>query len=189
MDIVAAARKEALAEIAEYGTPHPVHLELSFEVGQRLAEELKADKKIVDVGTLLMDIKLGEAFKAGKLKEHVAMSVVRTKELLKEWDVDDERIINCVEAHHGTISFSCIEAEICANADCYRFLHPTGIMTFLTMLGKRCDDFKIILEQLEKKMDEKWSILSLDTCKAELEPFYNDFKKWIMVASTQSRSR
>ncbi len=83
-----------------------------------------------------------------------------TKIFLEKYPLTKEeqkKIINCVEAHHKGVKFNCVEAEICANADCYRFLHP--------------------------KMNEKHKILSLDICKKELEPYYQEFKKLFEKAS------
>ena len=91
------------------------------------------------------------------------------------------QIINCVEAHHGTIPFDSIEAEICANADCYRFIHPKGFFLFLTILGKR-GSFPDALDMAEKKLDEKYNILSLDFCKNELEEVYRGLKSYISMA-------
>jgi hypothetical protein len=75
-----------------------------------------------------MDLKLGQAFKEGRSQDHVQMSVDAVRVFLDRFDDLDtskkEKIINCVEAHHKDVPFTCIEAEICANADCYRFLHP-----------------------------------------------------------------
>ena len=74
-----------------------------------------------------MDIKLGEAKKEGCLKEHSKISADATKNFLQQFDINDElknKIVNCVEAHHATIPFTSKESELCANADCYRFIHP-----------------------------------------------------------------
>jgi len=38
---------------------------------------------------------------------------------------------------------------------------------------------------VEKKMDEKFSILSLPICKEELTPYYNQFKKFIAEAKSE----
>jgi hypothetical protein len=43
-------------------------------------------------------------------------------------------------------------------------------------LGKRHDDFTACLNDTEKKLDEKYAILSLDLSKQELEPWYQTFK-------------
>jgi hypothetical protein len=87
-----------------------------------------------------------------------------------------------VEAHHGTIPYTCIEAEICANADCYRFISPKGVFGYFTTLGKRPLDFLACLDEAEKKLDEKYAILSLDICKSELEPYYQTFKEYIKLS-------
>ena len=182
MDIVAAARKFALDEIEKYGTPLITHFELSEKKGQEFAEQLGADKTIIGAGTSLMDVKLGQSIDENRVQEHVAMSVEATEEFLKEFDIDKEKIINCVAAHHGTIPYTCVEAEICANADCYRFIHPKGFFAYLTLLGRRFSEFDTCLEHAEKKMEEKYNILSLPICKEELEPYYQTLKKFIKEA-------
>ncbi len=185
MDIIQEARKYALVEIEKYGLPNLLHFEISEKKALELAEKLKADKKIVQIGVYLMDLKLGQAKKENKLSEHVKMSVEASKEFLKKFDLDkdaEEKIINCVEAHHAQIPFKCVEAEICANADCYRFIHPKGFFVFLTILGKRYSDFSDSLEMAEKKLDEKHNILSLDICKKELGDYYKIFKQFIKEA-------
>ena len=95
-----------------------------------------------------------------------------------EWVV----IINCIESHHGKISFKFLEAEVCTNADCYKFLHPKGFLAYLSILGKRNLSFAETLNRMEGKLDEKYKILSLDICKKELEEYYKMFKKIIVEA-------
>ncbi|PIV09389.1 hypothetical protein COS51_03360, partial [Candidatus Roizmanbacteria bacterium CG03_land_8_20_14_0_80_36_21] len=92
-----------------YGVPSLFQLNLSKEKGQLLAQELKANKEIVLLGTLLMDCMLGPTFKAGKMQEHVSMSISKADELLsKDSEITrDEKIniLKCVEQHHGTDKF------------------------------------------------------------------------------------
>ena len=60
------------------------------------------------------------------------MSYDCAKEFLEKNEInseDSKQILNCVEAHHGKVPYTCIEAEICANADCYRFLTPKNMLT------------------------------------------------------------
>lgn len=140
---------------------------------------------IVRIGMSLMDIKLGQAFAEKRVAEHVHMSVEATHEFLNRYELDSvahDKIINCVAAHHGDVSYSCTEAEICANADCYRFIHPTGFFGALVTMGRRTDDFSEVLTQVEQKLDEKYRILSLDICKQELETYYHTFKQYIADA-------
>lgn len=190
MNVVAQAQHEAMQEIAKYGTPHPTHLLLAQQKGILLAKKLHADEEIVSLGTLLMDLKIGEAITDGKLAEHITMSAEAAGKLLDAWGFKGEKrikVLNCIEAHHATVPFTCVEAEICANADCYRFLHPTGIMAAIALYGKRYSNFSETLDQLEHKMDEKHAILSLDVCKRELEPHYIAFKKMIAEARELSK--
>src|SRR3989339_1253165 len=181
-EIIKKARKWALEETERYGTPYVGHFDLAYEVGQRLSIELDADKDMVAVGTYLMDIKLGQAKAEGKIEEHIGMSAKATTEFLKQFGIVEDirqNIVNCVEAHHATIPYQSLEAEICANADCYRFLHPRGLFGYFILHGSHSLDFDSGLEKAENKLEEKWNILSLDICKKELEPYYRMFKELI----------
>ena len=181
-EIIEKAREYALKEIELNKSPSMPHFDLSNQKGQEFAEKLNADKDLVMIGTILMDVKLGECIKEGKIPEHIDRSAKATEEFLNQSDLDNEtknKIINCVEAHHGTKEYICKEAEICANADSYRFIHPKGVLNYLTILGKRFDDLNECLDQLEKKMEEKHNVLSLDLAKQELEPYYQQFKELI----------
>ncbi len=185
MDIVQESRKYALAEIEKYGSPLLLHFEMSEKKAIELAKKLHADENIVRVGIALMDLKLGQALAENRLSEHVAMSVEAAQEFLQQFTISDqekEKMINCVEAHHKDVPFMCLEAEICANADCYRFIHPKGFFAFMHLLGKRHNDFNDCLKLAEEKLEEKHDILSLDICRKELESHYVALKKMIAVA-------
>ena len=145
----------ARKEIETYGLPHPVAFDLSLEKGRFLAEALGANPTIVDMGVAMMDLKLGQAFKEKRLTEHVKMSAEAAEVFLKEHNVPEDVsriVINAAEAHHGGVPFVAVESEICANADCYRFIHPKGVFLYLTVLGKRLDDFSACLSQAEAKL-------------------------------------
>ena len=129
-----------------------------------------------------MDLKLGEAFKNGIQKEHVKMSSEAAKVFLSDYDLDKnekEILINSVEAHHGSISYNSIEAEICANADCYRFVHPKGVFYYFTTLSKRYSDFDSVINQIETKLNEKINIVSIPIVKEELFDYYNTLIDYI----------
>ncbi len=185
-NIVQKAREFAISETEKFGTPIMDHFELSEKKALELAEKFDVDTNIVKVGVYLMDVKLGEAIKNGKAPEHIQMSVDATREFLSEFEISDkekDKILNCVGAHHAQIPFTCKEAEICCNADCYRFIHPRGVFAYLNLLGRRFDNIDDCLVQLEKKMEEKYNVLSLDICKEELEKYYQTFKKFIKNSS------
>ncbi len=182
-DLIQKAKEWALSEIELNKIPAKELWDISNQVGQELADKLGANKEIVMLGTILMDIKLGESRKQGK--DHVVAGVDATKEFLNQFELDSltkENIINCVEAHHGTVEYKYKEAEICANADCYRFLTPKGVFQFFKVLSLRESDFNKILDQVEFKLEEKYNVLTLDICKQELEPYYKMFKDLIQKA-------
>jgi hypothetical protein len=177
------AEEFALAEIEKYGTPLKLHFDSVNTKGVELAEQLNANKNIVQIGTRLMDVKVGEAVAHNKIKEHVKMSSEATKEFLLQFKIEFEdldKIINCIEGHHKDIGWNCIEAEICANADCYKFLVVKNLIAYIKLLNKRGLGIDEGLRIAKEKVEEKWSILSLDTCKKELEPHYKIIKEMIL---------
>jgi len=187
--IINKAKKYAMNEIKIYGALKIEWLELSSYKWQILAEKLWANKEIVMLWTILMDLKLGECFKEGKINEHVQRSSQSAQEFLKQYDIDKDilnKIISCIESHHGVNKYFCKEAEICANADCYRFLHPRGFLAAFVSWAETEQNLKNILDQIEDKLDEKYKILSLEICKEELKWYYQQFKKLIKEAREQN---
>ena len=179
------AESYARREIEKYGLPSMFHFDLSLEKGICLAEKLNANPDLVRAGIALMDLKLGEAFRNGRQSEHVRLSSDATKEFLLNYNISDTvkaNIINSVEAHHGKIAFSSIESEICANADCYRFVHPKGVFFYFTTLSKRYNDFESIINQIETKLNEKINIASIPIVKEELNNYYKVFADFIKIS-------
>lgn len=153
--------------------------------GGQLAEHLNANIELVKIGVMLMDIKGGEARSVGRLEEHVRMSAEYAEDILDKHKVDEKQkqlLLNCVLAHHGNVPYESLEAEICANADCYRFLHPKGVFTFIQTVTKRGKNQNEAIDMVLAKLEEKHNILSLDICKQELEPFYQQIKKLLLMA-------
>lgn len=173
-------------EIKKYNPDMHFLYELSLNAGIKLAKEYDADENIVRIALAMMDSKLPEASHLGKPKQHIAMSSDATKEILKDIDFLDENakenIIKCVEEHHGVEKFFSIESEVVANADCYKFVHPKGVLYYSSMLGRRFHDFNKELEQLDFKLNEKHKTISLPLVKEELEPYYDFFQKSINEA-------
>jgi len=183
--IINQAKELAISEINRYGVPKIEHFILANEKGQQLAKSLEADKDIVLLGTILMDLKIGQCMKEGRLVEHIKDSSSAAQEFLKQFDLDDEvfkKIVACIESHHGVENYYCLEAEICANSDCYRFLSPEGFFHGLMIFGNRLPNFNEALTNLENKVEEKYNIISLDICRHEVEENYRIFKKLIKSA-------
>jgi len=175
-----AAQTAALAEIKKYDAPNPIQFEIANAQGQKLAEQLKIDKHVVMLGTTLMDFKIGQALSENRLKDHIEMSKDAAADLLKPFKLPSEitdKVVNCILGHHKTHSWAFPEAEVCANADCYRFLTPRGLISFLIQIGKREMSVDESIAYARSKVEEKWNILSLDRCRKELEPNYKFLKQ------------
>lgn len=171
-------------EIAKFNYDIEPLYELSLEEGKKLSEQYEVDEIVVLISLALMDSKLPEAVCLGTPKEHVKMSLEATKKILELCDIDTERktnILKCVEEHHGKEKYYSKESEVVANADCYKFLSPKGILMYVSILGRRLNNFEEEWKQLEKKMDEKIKNVSLGKAKDELQPSYENFKKYLQA--------
>lgn len=191
-DLVKKADDFNRAEIKKYNPDMEFLHDISLDAGIRLAKKYGVDENIVKIGISLMDCKLPEASHLGTPKQHILMSSNATKEILKEVDFLDEdtkeNIIKCVEQHHGAEKFFSLEAEVVSNSDCYKFIHPKGVLYYSSMLGRRFHNFDKELEQLNFKLNERHNILSLDFAKEELEPYYEFFQKAINKAKTKDNT-
>lgn len=156
---------------------------------KQLANKLGARPDLCELGAICMDIKLGEAFSQNKLAEHVVRSLDYTEQIMADMDIpqaDREIILNAIAAHHGAIPHNSLESEIVTNADCYRFLHPLGIFEYLKILSRRDASATTlqILKQVQVKMDEKWALVTLPIVRAELEPYYQQYRQHFLTAAT-----
>ena len=171
--------KLAWDEINKYGGPIPNHYAISLSAGERIARQLGVDEFAVKTGIALMDIKLGEC-NANKIQpQHTQKSYEYSEKILKELGVDAAKtklLLNCVAAHHGKVPFESLEAEICANADCYRFLTAEGIYDFIMKTAERKMDHNSSIDAVIAKMDEKFNILSIQMCKDELSDGYHKIR-------------
>jgi len=167
------AKKLAYNETKKNGTPPIPIINLSTEIGKRIAKELGASVEIVEAGTLLMDCALGQALKENRRAEHIKMSFDKAKKLLEKFSLTEEEkenILHCILEHHGASKFYSLESEICCNADCYRFLSIKGFI-FQVKYGRDMS-FEDMTDLLKEKVDEKWNALSLDIPKKELKSQY-----------------
>lgn len=147
---------------------------------EKLLEKYNVDENIVFISFYLMDCKICEARLLGKKNEHVKMAADYAKEFLKDYHItkhEQEKIINCIAAHHKDIPFQSLEAEIVANLDCYRFIHPYGVFSYLNFLSKKSYDIETVIRKVRAKMDEKYANISLKEVREDLEGFYFMFTK------------
>lgn len=184
-DLVKNADTAMREETKKYNQDIELLYDIALEGGKKLAKIYHANIDIVKIGISLMDLKLLEAQSLGIPKEHVKLSTEATKEMLKDYNLTEEEkenILHCVTEHHGVEKYFSIESEICANADCYKFLDPKGVFAYCSLLGRRFHDLTKEWKQLEYKMDENYSTLSLKEVKDELNPYYEQFKSLLEIA-------
>ncbi len=176
-DLIKFAYAWAQKEVDTYGTRPPFFL--PFEKGQVLAKQLNANADVVSLGALLMDIKLLEALHLKKAPEHIKMGVAASRDFLRSYGAEPkliDAVIHCIEAHHGTIPYQSIEAEICANADCYKFLTTKNWLNFFAATNDEEPGYA------EQKFNEKVGVLSLQLCKEELAPHISAIKKIVALS-------
>ena len=162
-----------------FGNPSKLNYDTANKNAVLLARSIGADETLSEIGTRLMDIKLGECIKQGKQPEHINRSYEYTKSLLEEFGVNKRTkqiLLDCVKFHHGAPGgkYPTKEAEVVANADCYRFIGYAGlygnIMTTRSWGLSQNDSIDYLLS----KLNEKRAVLSIKKAKADLEPIYTE---------------
>jgi ribonuclease Y len=104
-----------------------------------LAAELGADRDIAKRGGLLHDV--GKGIESDGDSNHVELGV----ELVKRIG-EDERVINCISAHHGDVPHSCIESVIVQIADALSASRPGARRETLDNYIKRLENLERIAE-------------------------------------------
>ena len=167
-------------EIEKTDIPPIENHKICLSYGKKLAQIYKVNEDFILACLNFMDVKMGEAFLSNRIKEHVQMSLKATLLALKPLNLDKKlikKISNCILNHHGAKKYPSIEAEICANADCFKFLHPRGFIAFISSLGKREMSFEDLLKYGKQKLEEKIAIISLPEVKQEAKEYYQLLSK------------
>lgn len=185
-DLIKKADKFNREEIKKYNSDIEDLYDFALEKGIMLAQKYNADVDVVKIAIAMMDSKIPEASFLKTPAAHKDMAVEATKKFLEDADAltekQKENIIKCVEEHHGAEKFYSIESEVVCNADCYKFIHPKGVFSYLSILARRVNNFSEELAQLEKKMNEKHNLISLPSVKEELEPYYKKYSMLLSIA-------
>jgi len=107
-----------------------------------LAAELNADTDIARRGGLLHDV--GKGIESDGDSNHVELGV----ELVKRIG-EDERVVNCISAHHGDVPHSCIESVIVQIADALSASRPGARRESLDNYIKRLENLERIAEDFD----------------------------------------
>ncbi|MFA6461103.1 MAG: hypothetical protein WCV90_02465 [Candidatus Woesearchaeota archaeon] len=171
--LVREADRLNLIEIKKYGNPSKEDYDDINKIALNLAKKLKADILVVKLGSRLMDLKLGQSITENKMSQHISMSIHASKQILDKLTIDKrEKVLACIKLHHGSKRYPSLEAEICANADAYRFLLPDKFRKAFYNFSKEMG-FEETLKLLRFKVEEKYKAVTLDLCKKELDNNYS----------------
>jgi ribonucrease Y len=107
-----------------------------------LAAELDADTDIARRGGLLHDV--GKGIESDGDANHVELGV----ELVKRIG-EDERVINCIAAHHGDVPHTCVESVIVQVADALSASRPGARRETLDNYIKRLENLERIAEDYD----------------------------------------
>ncbi len=176
----------AVEQIKIWGQPNEFNYQTAIINAERLAKHYGADPTLAKIGTMLMDIKIGECMNKGKPETHVAESLKYSDEILSKVNIDSKLkafLLDLVRYHHGTDKYPSKEAEIVANADCYRFLLKEGTYKLILNTGEWGWDMEKSKQYVLSKLEEKYKTLSLDMAKQELEPLYHETINWLKFNS------
>ena len=105
-----------------------------------LAGETGADREIAKRGGLLHDI--GKGIESDGDSNHVELGVELAKRL-----GEDERVINCIAAHHGDVPHTCEESVLVQVADALSASRPGARRETLDNYIKRLENLEHIAEQ------------------------------------------
>ena len=115
-------------------------IEVSFIAGM-LASELGCDEMVARRGGLLHDV--GKAVDHEVEGTHVSIGT----QLARKYK-ENEKVINCIEAHHGDVEFSCVEAVLVQAADTISSARPGARRESIENYVKRLEKFEKIASGL-----------------------------------------
>lgn len=125
-----------------YGQNVLAHTREVATFASMLAAEVGADREIAKRGGLLHDI--GKGIESQGDTNHVELGVELAKRL-----GEDERVINCIAAHHGDVPHSCPESVLVQVADALSASRPGARRETLDNYIKRLENLERIAEQFD----------------------------------------
>jgi ribonuclease Y len=131
-----------LAFRTSYGQNVLSHSKEVAVLSATLAAEVGADVEIAKRGGVLHDI--GKGIETDGDSNHVELGVELAKRL-----GEDQRVINCIAAHHGDVPHNCIESVIVQIADAISASRPGARRETLDNYIKRLENLEAIAEEFD----------------------------------------
>ncbi len=133
-----------------YGQNVLKHSEEVASIASKMAVELGLDEQVAKRGGLLHDI--GKALDFQQEGTHVSIGV----ELAKKYK-ENEKVVNCIEAHHGDVEFRCPEAVLVQAADVISSARPGARRESLDNYVKRLEKIESICNSF-KGVEKSYAI-------------------------------
>lgn len=183
-ELFIAIDKIAREQSEKFGQPAPYYYNIAVEKAEMLAKEVGADVVLCKIGAILMDIKLGECMANKCVPLHIQKGCEFIEPILDELGVDKkikQVLLDCIKFHHGTKDevYPNIESEVVANADCYRFLTHAGTYGNILFADSLGFDQNQNVEFCLNKLEEKFSVLSIEKAKSDLTENYENIKEFL----------
>lgn len=131
-----------LAFRTSYGQNVLAHSKEVAVLAGTIAAEIGADVEMAKRGGILHDI--GKGIETDGDSNHVELGVELAKRL-----GEDDKVINCIAAHHGDVPHNCIESVIVQVADAISASRPGARRETLDNYIKRLENLEAIAENYE----------------------------------------
>jgi len=131
-----------LAFRTSYGQNVLAHSKEVAVLAGTIAAEIGADVEIAKRGGILHDI--GKGIETDGDSNHVELGVELAKRL-----GEDDKVINCIAAHHGDVPHNCIESVIVQVADAISASRPGARRETLDNYIKRLENLEAIAEDYD----------------------------------------
>jgi uncharacterized protein len=155
----------------------------------KIAKKEGADKKVVDVASLLHDV--------GKLKsedwfKHHEKSVEMTREFLRgKYDSEFiEKVCHCIETHMGPFNLvgNCprpdnLESKVLFDADMIDLMSPAGILKMIYFLSKQGKSFEEAVKITKRNFQDAFDSLQTESGRKIANKYYKLGMKFLGMVS------
>lgn len=148
------------------------HIIPVVEISLKMAEELKADKQVVEISAYLHDV----TRILGDRENHHITGAKYAREFLKKYEIDTDKIQlieKCIKNHRGSVDNKreSIEERIIATADAMSHIeYPLPL--FYTWYGKRKCTIEEGALEIKQKLQRSWKKIEFDYKKEEIKSKY-----------------
>lgn len=144
----------------------------------KIAKKEGADRKVIDVASLLHDV--GKLKSEDWLKHHEKCVEVAREFLRGKYDPEFiEKVCHCIETHMGPFNLvgNCprpdnLESKVLFDADMVDLMSPTGILKMVYLLCKEGKNFEEAIRQTKKNFQDINNDLQTESGRKIAQKYY-----------------